>query len=506
MATKKLKWTGHALVDVGVAGVCAFTNRSPEGVTPADLDKVSDFISSNFFSGHLDSYLTVVFTNNSGYCGPNKVDPEQYSDVFRAHRVRPRSNVAQAQGVDCAFSGEPADAWVHRQHLPLFSADGVINFRPEGQVAVPIADMFLVALQFVPMAARKAEGGMLFVHAEKPELTLRFAKKFLEDNLRILAFSMPAEPNLLVDERLPRERLNYDKARKRYKTPDVKGPRSLVISDLTEIGSDVSDFEGSITPLTVYLLSNSGQGPSLQVFDIPGGVVGFVLKAGGATTRAAWSSVARRFSDLNDRGDEVGRTAVSSKDAKASRRKPISGRAGWSRNPAFEDLCAIYDAGFPDRNRARAWLSRYVLGRMKPDVLDSSFENTNARNWALAELFLREVLGMKQARIEAVRAFADKLAEWIRNKNDTALYRSLMMDKPSDVRHSLMRAQRASAAAVPLFGLDEYATVWLHEDGDEWLVRDLICIRVVEALSGAGFFRSDPGLLPEELENTEVKR
>ena len=111
---------------------------------------------------------------------------------------------------------------------------------------------------------------------------------------------------------------------------------------------------------------------------------------------------------------------------------------------------------------------------------------------------------MKQARIEAVRAFADKLASWIRNKNDKGLYRSLLMDKPSDLRHSLMRVQRESAQrAQPLFGLDEYATVWLHEDGDEWLIRDLVCIRVVEALAGSGFLGANPGLVPENLETAE---
>lgn len=111
---------------------------------------------------------------------------------------------------------------------------------------------------------------------------------------------------------------------------------------------------------------------------------------------------------------------------------------------------------------------------------------------------------MKQGRIEAVRAFADKLAGWIQNKHDKGLYRSLAMDKPSDLRHSLMRVQRASAErGHPLFGLDEYATVWLHEDGDEWLIRDLVCIRVVEALAASGFFGANPGLVPEELGTTE---
>jgi hypothetical protein len=78
------------------------------------------------------------------------------------------------------------------------------------------------------------------------------------------------------------------------------------------------------------------------------------------------------------------------------------------------------------------------------------------------------------------------------------------MDKPADLRHSLMRVQRVSAqGAAPLFGLDEYATVWLHEDGDEWLIRDLVCIRVVEALAASGFFGANPELVPENLQMTE---
>jgi CRISPR-associated protein Cst1 len=385
-----------------------------------------------------------------------------------------------------------------------------MNYRPDGQIAVPIAGPFLVALQFLPMAARKAEGGMLLVHSEEQTLLVRFAKTFIEDNLRILAFAMPSTSNLLVDEGLPRELLNYDKVKKRYKTPDVKGPRSLVVADLTKIGTEAHDFEGYTSPLTVYLLSNSGQGPSLESFDIPGGVVAFVLKASGATTRAEWLAVARRFRDLKEGGDQadvgmgVGSVRAGKRAKKQSSPMP-RGRAGWSKNPAFEDLCAIYEGGYLDRHAARLWLSRYVLGRMKPDIVNSQLEDTNARTWALAELFLKEVLGMKQGRIEAVRAFADKLAGWIRNKHDKGLYRSLMMDKPSDLRHSLMRVQRASAqGAQLLFGLDEYATVWLHEDGDEWLIRDLVCIRVVELLAGTGFFSANPELTPEELGNVEV--
>src|SRR4051794_29614007 len=126
--TASLRWTGHALVDIGVAGLCAFCKRdSPENMTLIDLDQASDFIAARYFSGALDPYLTVVFTNNSGYCGPNKVeDPEEYAEVFRAHRVLPKKHLLPATGERCIFSGSPATAWIHRQHLPLFSGAEVM--------------------------------------------------------------------------------------------------------------------------------------------------------------------------------------------------------------------------------------------------------------------------------------------------------------------------------------------------------------------------------------------
>jgi hypothetical protein len=387
----------------------------------------------------------------------------------------------------------------------MFSGEGVINFRPDGTTFVPAAGVFIVSLFFLPMASRRAEGKLLCVQAEDPALTMRFARRNLEDNLRLIALALPTA-RALTHEGYDRELPSWDASKKRYKYADAKGPRSLVIADLTEIGTEGTDFAGRVSPLSLYLLSNSGQGPSLEMFDVPGGVVAFVLKAAGVSTRAAWNAISKRFRAVKESGDDQiseGATPIQKKSGK-KQAVPVSGRAGWSKNPAFEDLCAIYDGGFLDLNKARTWLSRYVLGRIRPDVRDSRFENTNARTWVLADLFLKEVIGMKQGRIDAVRAFADKLAGWIGSKHDKRLYRSLTMDKPTDLRHSLMRVQRVSAqGAAPLFGLDEYAMVWLHEDGDEWLIRDLVCIRVVEALAASGFFGANPELVPENLEMTE---
>jgi CRISPR-associated protein Cst1 len=497
-----LKWTGHALVDVGVAGICVHTNRrEPEDVTLEDLDEVSEFLTETYYQKKLGTYLTCVFMNASFVQPKEKAEKrkEFYERYLRAHRAGADPAVA---GQRCVFSGLPATSPLVRTHLPLFSGEGVMNFRPDGTTWVPVAGPFVVAIFFLPMASRRSEGKLLCVHAENTVLLRRFARRNLEHNRRLIALALPATKALThagYDHELP----SWDATKKRYKYADAKGPRSIIIADLTEMASKATGVDDDISPLTAYLVSNSGQGPSLGIFDVPGGVVSFVARASGASTKHAWQAVTRRFRPVKGTDDENGlEKNPAPKKRKGGAESLPPGRPGWSKNPAFEDLCSIYESGFLDRTAARRWLARYVLGRIRPDDPATRIEGTNARTWALAELFLKEVLAMKQGRIDSVKAFADKIAEWIRSKNDKALYRSLVMDKPSELRRALMRAQRESATTGrPIFGLDEYATVWLHEEGDEWLVRDLVCIRAIERLAHTEFLGGTPDLLPENLTN-----
>ena len=103
---------------------------------------------------------------------------------------------------------------------------------------------------------------------------------------------------------------------------------------------------------------------------------------------------------------------------------------------------------------------------------------------------------MNKSRIEAVRSFADKLAGWIENENDRKLLRALTFDKPWELRSALLRAQRESAKTHLLFGLDEFSNVWLSQEGDEYLVRDLVCLRVIERLHSSGYLTAHPEVVP----------
>ncbi len=339
------------------------------------------------------------------------------------------------------------------------------------------------------MAARRAEGKVLAIDTDEPQLTIAFARRYVERNKVLLNLALPTT-RATVHPGYDREIPMWDTKKKRYKMADVKGPRSLVLADLTEVAMQAAptDIRPHPVAITVYLLSNSGREPSLEIFNIPTGVVSFVRKAVQAPTAMGWKAITERFFPVQEADDETKRTR---KRKITGRAAAVLGRPGWSKNPAFEDLSRIFEAGFVDRNVASRWLRRYVLGRVENQAGEVRYENTRARLWALAQLFVEETLSMKKGRIDAIKQFADKLADWISQKRDRNLYRALTYEPPWELRRRLLRAQREG---LPL-GLDEYATVWLHEDdtrADENLVRDLVCVRVVERLHEVKYFDNHP--------------
>jgi len=507
-------------VDVGIAGICAAKNTAePAAISLSDLDEASKEMEDAYYSGLMTSYLSCVFMNSSFVQPGEKASTRQafLDDYVRAHRrLLPDPLVA---GLRCVFSGLPATTSLVRTHLPLFSGEGVINFRPVGQSFVPAAGPFVTALLFCPLASRRTEGRMLVVHSEDAALQVEVARTFLSDNRRILGLmrSGSHSAKALVDPSFTRERPAWDAAKKKAKFPDAKGAKSLVISDLVELASkaDVTDLRDTALPITVLTLSSSGQGPAVDQFEVPGNLVRFLQRASvHPKAGIAWKRVLQRFRNVSTKDGDSPADENAQKAKKGARSKakasPIAGRAGWSKNSACEDLFAIFEGGFVDEGVAAKWLRRYVLGR--PDAyrgrVNTSvvYRATGARSWPLAELILKELLGMHESRIKAIKDFSFKIADHINAHHATRLLKAFLLDgRYHIIRRSLINAQKEGAkSGEALFGLEEYARVW-HAERDEYLVRDLVSIGIIERLTEKGYFSAHPEeVLPEvaDLENS----
>lgn len=534
-----VRFTGHPLPDAGIATLCAMAGkRSPDELTIEDFDIVADELTANYFSGIMGSYLSCVFMN-SEYVQPEpkgsegkqkkaKTRKEYEERVLRAHRWR---GDEAASGLRCAFSGGSATHVVHRSQIPMLTGEDVLNFFPAGRGMLPISGPYLVAIQALPMGGRRAEGKLLFSHSDDTDLMIQIAGKCVDDNRRLLnlarANGLPAVSG--PDPSLIREQGAKDQKTKLAKYPDAKAPISLVAADLAEISRDKSLSSLKPGSVTVYVMSSSGQARPpetvpLEIHPIPSQVVRFLRLAGQPPTDTTWKGLVKRSwrdplgskEPTEAQGEQKSETNKKrSKGGSNEPKRKVAGSAGRSRNDLYTDFFRIFEADFTDISKAQFFLRRHLFrsaqwhGPTTQEMLAKREEELSLIDWKLAALFLREVIGMDQKRVEKVREFADGLAGYIFASNDKRLFRDLVFAERSwQVRNALTKAQRNQAKDQGnlLFGLQDYLEVF-EADGavgvSDWsLTRDLISIRLVESLHSKGFFKDNPEVLETPSDET----
>ena len=211
-----LNYTGHPLVDVGIATITAFAEGDdpekddPTKLTETELEKIADFMSEQYVRDPLKSFLTVAFTSNAwfiqdAYNPDNKPNLStekreqlrQERDKWANHHLRQWTKKAADQYAERdIFTGEAAvpvklsnkllPGRAGRAQIPLLSGDESINFYPNGSPGLPISGKSLLCLQAFPLGCAKRSGRLLAVHSDNPEITLEFARKFLEENLQAI--------------------------------------------------------------------------------------------------------------------------------------------------------------------------------------------------------------------------------------------------------------------------------------------------------------------------------
>ncbi len=484
-----LYYTGHPIADVGVAAICALCRKhNPEDLTKDDLREVSGFIEREYFSGKLLSYLSCVFPN-SAYVNPTVGDAKKRDykrEILLAFDQEPDPNVAKFR---CVYSGEPAAKLANRQHVPLITGEKVLNFFPAGLDGMPISAEFLLAVQAFPLGARRCVGRALAVHCPDDQtLTYDFAARFVEDNRKLLLLAQ--------------------KSGEKYE--DAKAPRTLVIDALIEIVRKRQSLSANAPSVTVYHLTNSGQGPDIDVFNLPSEVVSFVAKASRAGLADVWNKiVARAWEITSPPGDKASKSRRKAEPAEFISSPPAPGK---NRNYLYEDLFRLpEDAGRFVRVYflRRAW--RFARQQKSdPRTEYSAGKDLELVSWVLTQLFLREVLGMDSARTDAIRAFADRIASHIVAENDRRLFRSLCMaGNYYGFRSHLLRAsaERVRRGKAPLTSFDEFVLVFESLDErqrvDRRLSIDLVLIRLIEKLYTDGWFEKEPDAVKDLEEASE---
>ncbi|HTE84926.1 MAG TPA: type I-B CRISPR-associated protein Cas8b1/Cst1 [Dehalococcoidia bacterium] len=453
-----LRWTGHPLVDHGIAALTAFAGRrSPEVLTWEDLDRFVDFAQRHYLSSDMSKTLGTLFTINSF------LNPSFKSDERKRERIGEAVGAFRREGDaslgPCTFCGRPSVRVLHRDDVPMLLGRSIVNFYPGGRPGLPTCGLCQTSLHGLVLGAPRCSGRVLVVQADDADFTLRLVGKWVHDCMRYASLEQEGG-----------------------EAPKISRPRTRVVEALSTVQAEVDSeraFVGVESGLVAYSLRN-GQGPNIEVCTLPSSVVGFLHKARTQRTSLTWGAIERQAWERVKRD-------TSAADLPADERLQ-------HQNYLYEDLFRL-----PDESARfiRIYFLRNAAGLVRSGDTRLEYQSVreaNLVNWDLTRLFLQEVLGMEQARIEAIRSLGDRLAEEITEDNHRRLFqRAYSAKRPGEVRQLLLSAdlERVRRSASPMLTLEDYLNVF--EDGEEmarvdWrLAWDLVLIRLIEQLHAEGW-------------------
>jgi CRISPR-associated protein Cst1 len=491
-----LHYTGHPLIDIGMAAIAAYAKkRRPEDVTIDDLSAVATYIEQNYVRAPLRGHLTMAFTSNAWFIqdafNPDKPDltPEKRAERqatrarWAAHHLRQWQHGSETSGEVCVFTGLPAAPHelsgklaagrIGRNQMPLLQGDDAINFFSGGDPGLPISSLALLALQFMPLGCAKCGVGLLAVHADSGELTFEFARAFLEQNGRAVTLAQSAG-----EDKLP-------SAQRSLKT--------LLVEQLTEIEVRRLREERRTeraASITAYNFNN-GKSPQLVIYHLPLQITNFLRAAMTATYQDAWQGIVQR-------GWQQAQAKPGKKGAPTELAEP-------KYNYLYEDLFTLPD-------EAPRFVRTYFLRVPQRSRFDddpridySPRRERDLVSWLLVELFLKEVMHMDEERIERIRVLGDKLADYTRNQGGKRFFRQFFTEQHTSNFLTLLAKTNIAYVKFTrgrdtLFDLESYIDVFM--DGAElmradWrLARDLVLIRMVEQLKD--WIAQNPDAMPEE--------
>jgi CRISPR-associated protein Cst1 len=266
LATLGADWTGHPIIDVGLAAICAMSGvHEPAELTADSVEVAVAELEEAYFSGAMGAYLTCLYPN-AAPVNPNVGEQKRQlyaSEILRAYRL-PSGDGALA----CGICGRPSVVGANRQHVPLLMAEASYNFRPAGQGSLPVCGLCMSAAQAFAFGAVRCQGKALAVHSDDPSVTLVFAQEAVEWNRRELVAAKAAQT----------------------KYGSVPDPYYHVVETIGKAADEMGDMRASAT---VYHLTNSGQGPDIRLYHVPSQLLRFLRQVWLDTYREIWSALVR---------------------------------------------------------------------------------------------------------------------------------------------------------------------------------------------------------------------
>ncbi|MEM2142572.1 MAG: type I-B CRISPR-associated protein Cas8b1/Cst1 [Candidatus Thorarchaeota archaeon] len=422
--------TGNPFVDSGIAALCVLSGRkTPEEITRDDLRTQMEYIIQLYSDGDWKKAIHGMFFPNADLVNPSVKDGMGRYATTMEELLNAASSI-HGRG-DCVACGRRDGIFIDKTRVPLLGSQKLVNFFPAGSPGERFCPNCILASQFHLLAVEKV-GIPLMLQCSKWEIQLAYARRIVN-----------------------RVRTNHAMKRGGVVDDGFGKPAGLnaVYNAITEIiqDRDIGVTEDPV-PLRFYHFTNYGQGPEIDMYDIPASVFLFLMEVEKSPNRNDWKKIVAR-----------GLEYVKRPKADTPKRSP---------NEVYQRL-----------TEGKSIL-RFFIQK----------DRTVIGDWNLVSLYLRVVRGMSRERIETIRRVADQLLEFAMDSGSARRIWEIDSARTYDAfRTALVKVQAEMAKKMgrPLLTFDEYTLDIAPEGGASWReTRDLILFRVYER--GASWLANVP--------------
>ncbi|GAV23301.1 type I-B CRISPR-associated protein Cas8b1/Cst1 [Carboxydothermus pertinax] len=420
-------FTGNPFVDAGLLALLAWNcKKSLEDLNLNDLDEITEITSKLYNSERWRKNLYSVFPNNP-FTNPSVKEKENKYLEFMADL---KQNIKPLNtGYGCAGCGvrEPYKKFT-KTDVPLTGTRDLRNHFPAAEDGENYCALCAMLVQFMPLVLFSCGGRFMLVHSVSEELNYIYVRQCINEVKRQIALGDLTGI--------------YDKG--------YKNPVNAVFFLAEEIVRDLTDLFEEPIAVRIYNFTNYNQSPDLSIYDLPARVFYFIVRA---KRKGFW----REWQELKAKGYTGKRAENATEEEKKN-------------------------------------LNNEVLNKLlNEESVVSYFVNPQNRtitgNFEFLSLYLKEVRGYMEKRIETIKRVGDELARYIKETDDTR--RLFLLEKANsydEFRNQLRiiyRKRFEKGVSTPLFTLDEYMEDLFPEGPQNWKeTRDLLLFRIYETLSG----------------------
>lgn len=419
--------TGNPWVDGGIHAMAAMAEvDSPELLNPEHLEKISHQLIRLYQAPEWRKALYSFFPNRPGLTHPRLADIEYFAQSLAVlqQQIQPLGQMGSCIACGRRNVNEDGQAY-YRDYIPLTGAGGMRNFFPAAKEGTDYCAACVYAVQFCPIIC-VAGAKLLLPYSASNWLMKYWAESCwvgVNGQIGGGVYTGPSAPN---GERW----LN---------------PRNALFRLASFISNPLRIKDMPDTTVRLFEFTNYNQGPELKVYDLAAEVFNFVARMAGNYSQAWKALVQNGYRGKSDKTAEENYNAL---------------------NLVYNNLLAGRGInGLFFRFRQRAVICEF----------------------ALFEMYLQEVRGMADDRIELLKSVADDVVLYIKKRQDKAVIGRLERSKSlGEMRGALLEVQRKWVSdnrfEKAFVEFDQVISIVGPRVGDWRTLRDLMLFRIYEQL------------------------